>query len=148
MVDTQWDYVDIWGGHNQNTSKSHEACTHLNSNHVMIENQTEQIGLVKSLHNTSERTVLLMKIQSKFLFRSPERSMGEQSVLTLRAQIYLCFFSLTRNTLPNFPLPKGLPISKSSNVNFLYVFSAIPLHLVIAPCQINKVVQTGSPKFA
>lgn len=32
---------------------------------------------------------------------------------TLRAMTNLLFFSLARYTLPNLPLPKGLPISKS-----------------------------------
>ena len=35
--------------------------------------------------------------------------------LTLRATTYCVRFSLARYTLPNFPLPKGLPMSKSES---------------------------------
>jgi len=59
--------------------------------------------------------------------------------LTLRAQMYWCFFSLTRNTLPNFPFPRGFPMSKSSSVSFLHIFTDIaPLQGLTLKC-INPV---------
>ncbi len=37
---------------------------------------------------------------------------------TFRATMNLLFFSLARYTLPNFPLPRGRPMSKSSKDHF------------------------------
>jgi hypothetical protein len=62
-------------------------------------------------------------------------------VRTFSATMYFDFLSLARYTLPNFPCPRGLPMSKSDSCQrrSLLAVLAAPLDATLA---------SGSPAFA